>query len=297
MRGHRILVGCVALHADAVARSAELAAVRLVTVAAGDASRKHLALLERAVVVDLVPHLPVGVIKALPYRRDHVRVGQPSARNPCFREFAAARMAETAGLDLRPQGSRGVAANGVTSRWIDRPGRITPFSQALRQPHGRIVGRSEPPPALPFARPGDVTGALAVARLAANTDLGKRRGISVVDGIIVLADARRVALGARVVPILIQLRPVQNVVVLDLLVRVEVKPALAALLLWAAVPGDRQRLQPAIGKLNQILLQWIDPEGVFDFENPELSVRPVGLDQEFPVIAEEARVHIVILET
>src|SRR5262245_41448470 len=89
----------------------------------------------------------------------------------------------------------------------------------------------------------------------------------------------------------------QNVVVLDLLIRVEVKPALAALSLRPAVPGDRQRLQPAVGKLNQILLERIDAEGVFDLEGAGRSVRPIRLDEEFAAFAEEARVHIVIVET
>src|SRR5262249_40232965 len=156
-----------------------------------------------------------GVIKPLPYRRDHVRVGQPPARKPCFGELAAARVTKAAGLDLRPQGSRRTAANGITGRGIDRPVGITPFSQALRQPHGRIVNPSERPPALPFARPSDVTRTLAVTRLAADADLGKRRGILVVHGIIVLAHAGRMTLRAHVVPILVQLRPMQYVVVLD----------------------------------------------------------------------------------
>src|SRR5262245_29376053 len=65
MRGHRILVGGVTLQAGVVGGSAKLAAVRLVAVAAGDADREHLALLERTVVIDLIQHLTVGVIKTL----------------------------------------------------------------------------------------------------------------------------------------------------------------------------------------------------------------------------------------
>src|SRR5262249_37859636 len=64
-----------------------------------------------------------------------------------------------------------------------------------------------------------------------------------------------------------------------------------------AVPGDRQHLQPTIGKLDQILLERIDAEGVFDLENAERAIRPVGLNEEFSVLAEEARAHIVIVET
>src|SRR5262249_3234068 len=93
MGGARIRGGGVTLQAGAVGRGAKLAAVRLVAVAAADTGREHLALLERAVVVDLVLHLPVSVIKALAYWRDHVRLGQPSAWNPCFGGLAAASMA------------------------------------------------------------------------------------------------------------------------------------------------------------------------------------------------------------
>ena len=89
----------------------------------------------------------------------------------------------------------------------------------------------------------------------------------------------------------------QDVVVADLLVRIEVEPALAALVLRPAVPGDRQRLQPAVGKCDQVLLKRIDPERVFDFELGELAVRAVGLDQELAVAAEEARLDAVMLES
>ncbi len=74
------------------------------------------------------------------------------------------------------------------------------------------------------------------------------------------------------------------------------EPALAALLLRPAVPGDRQRLQAAVGELDQILLQRVDAEGVLHLERGELAVRPVGLDQELAVLAEEARPHAVMLE-
>ena len=88
----------------------------------------------------------------------------------------------------------------------------------------------------------------------------------------------------------------QDVVVPDLLVRIEMEPALAALVLRPAVPGDRQRLQAAVGKLDQILLQRIDAERVLHLERGELAVGAVGLDQEFSVLAEEARMHAVIVE-
>jgi hypothetical protein len=48
--------------------------MRLMAVAAGDACREHLALLERTVVENLVEHLPVGMIEPARERRDPMRV-------------------------------------------------------------------------------------------------------------------------------------------------------------------------------------------------------------------------------
>jgi len=69
--------------------------------------------------------------------------------------------------------------------------------------------------------------------------------------------------------------------------RIEVEPALAARGLRPRVPGDRERLQPAVGKLDQVLLQRIDAEGVLDLEVGELSVPPVRASEEPAVAAEE----------
>ncbi|MGZ9020356.1 MAG: hypothetical protein ACXW3S_10420 [Rhodoplanes sp.] len=44
-------------------------------------------------------------------------------------------------------------------------------------------------------------------------------------------------------------------------------------------------------------MQRIEPERVFDFEHAELAVRPVGLDEEFSILAEEAGAHAEIIET
>ena len=153
VRVRGVLVGGVALQADAVAGRAQLGAVRLVAIAAGDAGREHLALLERAVIVDLVEHLPVGVIEPAPERRDHVGVGQRAARDPVLRERAAAGVAEAAGLDLLANERRREVARGVAGPRIDRPRDIAPLVEADGEPHARIVGLAERPPALPLARP------------------------------------------------------------------------------------------------------------------------------------------------
>ena len=132
--------------------------------------------------------------------------------------------------------------------------------------------------------------------LAADADLGpggvKAVGVSVV----ILAHAGRVALGAHEVPILIELGPMQHVVVADVFVGIEMEPALAAVSLRPRIPGQRQRLHAPVGKLDEILLQWIEAESVFHLESRQLAVGTVGLDEELTVLLEETRVHAVIVE-
>src|SRR5207342_2091421 len=90
--------------------------------------------------------------------------------------------------------------------------------------------------------------------------------------------------------------PVQHVVVLDLLVRIEMKPALAAPVLRSAVPGERQGLEAPIGKLDQILLQWLDAERVLDLKRRQPAVGPIGLDEKLSILAEEAGSHAVMVD-
>src|SRR5208282_6346724 len=115
-------------------------------------------------------------------------------------------------------------------------------------------------PAGIFARPGHMRGTLSVAGFAADADLGPFRGERVFRRVVILAHAGRVTFGAHEIPVLVELRPMQDVVMPHLLVGVEVEPALTALVLRAAVPGDRERLQTTVGKLNQVLLQRSDAE-------------------------------------
>jgi hypothetical protein len=68
--------------------------------------------------------------------------------------------------------------------------------------------------------------------------------------------------GAHEIPVLIEFRPVQNVVVPDVLVRIEMEPTLAVLVFRSAVPCNRQSLQPSVRKFDQVLLKRIHAEGV-----------------------------------
>jgi hypothetical protein len=91
-----ILVGGVTSQADAVGSSTKLGAIRLVAIAAGDTSREHLALLERAVIVDLVEHLPVGMVEPAGERRDDMGVGQRASGSPmAAMNFSAAMPSAT----------------------------------------------------------------------------------------------------------------------------------------------------------------------------------------------------------
>ena len=83
MRGASVGVG-VALQADLVAGEFQLGAVRVVAIAAGDACCVHLALLERAVIIDLIEHLAVGLVEPLGERSDEMRVGERPPGHPIF---------------------------------------------------------------------------------------------------------------------------------------------------------------------------------------------------------------------
>jgi hypothetical protein len=80
---------------------------------------------------------------------------------------------------------------------------------------------------------------------------------------------------------------VQRVAGLELLVRVELEPALAALPFRTAVPGDADCLQPSARKRDQVLLQRIDPEGVADLILVERAVGALRTHQELGTGARE----------
>jgi hypothetical protein len=93
--------------------------------------------------------------------------------------------------------------------------------------------------------------------------------------------------GALVVPGLVAAGPVQWVAGLELLTGIELEPALTTLVFGPAVPGDPERLQPAAGKGDQVLLQRIDPERIGDRIVVQRAIRAVCADHELVAIAEE----------
>jgi hypothetical protein len=129
MRGTSVGIG-VALQADLVARELQLGTVRIVTIAAGDAGRVHPALLERAVIIDLIEHLPVRLVESLCQRRDEMRVGKRPSGHPIFGDQPATRVAEPAGLDLLAHARGRNAPNGKAGLCIVTPGHAGPLVES-----------------------------------------------------------------------------------------------------------------------------------------------------------------------
>src|SRR5512132_2558370 len=100
MRARRKMGLRVALQADAVSLGAQARGVRLVAIAAGHALGVHPALHERAVLVDFVADLAVGLVEARLEQCREVGVRQRLAARRLLRELAAPRVAARAGVDL-----------------------------------------------------------------------------------------------------------------------------------------------------------------------------------------------------
>ena len=94
---------------------------------------------------------------------------------------------------------------------------------------------------------------MSVTGFAADADFREFGRVRVRLGVVVLANAGGVALRAHEVPVLVQLRPMQDVSMVDPFVRIEMKPALPALVLWTRIPCDGERLQATVGKFGGFL--------------------------------------------
>ena len=221
-----------------------------------------------------------------------MRVREEPPRAVVLGEEAAPRVAAGAGLHLeaRLEELRGLRDPALH---VHLPLAAAPLGEAddeARLPLRRLPPRLRPP------RPVHVARARAVAGLAGHVHLGEGREEAVLVEPVALAQVRRVALGALAVPVLRGLRPVQHVAVVHALARVEVEPALAALLLRAAVPGDGEGLVAAARQLDQVLLQRRQAEDVGHRVVREPAVRAVGADEGLPVLPVEAGRHALVGE-
>src|SRR5262249_24777495 len=96
-----------------------------------------------------------------------MRGRKPPPGSPRPRDLAATRMAKPACLDLLAQQRRGEVAGGVPCLRIASPYDIAPFVEANDEALLWVVVFAKGPPASLGARPGDVSGALAMAGRAA----------------------------------------------------------------------------------------------------------------------------------
>src|SRR5271155_3168237 len=148
-------------------------------------------------------------------------------------------MAQPAGLDLLAQYRRRKIALRIAGFRILPPCDVAALIEAHSKALGLILLFLKRPPALLVVRPGDMARTLAMAGLAAHTNLGPGRVEMIVLCIVIFLHTGRMTLGAHEIPVLIQLCPMQDIVVLYVLVRVEMEPALAALLLRSTIPCNR----------------------------------------------------------
>ena len=86
--------------------------------------------------------------------------------------------------------------------------------------------------------------------------------------------------GAHVVPGLVAAGPVQRLAGGQLLIGVEMVPAVPALIAGTAVPGDAERLIASVREFDQILLQRLDAECIGDRIFMLLAVRAIGPHHE-----------------
>jgi len=98
--------------------------------------------------------------------------------------------------------------------------------------------------------------------LTANINIRPSCLISILVGIIILAEIGTVAIGTAAVPVLEVPGPEKWVIGIDFLIVTQVKPSLPSLLLATTIPGNIKGLYMSVACLYQILLQRIVTKGI-----------------------------------
>ena len=291
MRARVKSLGGVALAAERVARLAQLSCMRVMTVGAGDAGGMHATLEERTVVVDFVALLAIHVIE------------------PGFQQRRAKGIKEVAQrFQDRPRTAG--AAHGSRHRHRfpsptnEAPSALPARSQPLassrlcvHRSFAKILSWAvEFLPAARFRRPCHVVRGRPVAGFASDADLRPRRAEAPACLVVVLLEVGRVAPRALVVPVLIDAGPMQRIAGLQLSIGIEMIPALAARFLGTRIPSNSERLKPPAGKLDEILLQRRDAEGVADLKIAERAIGAVGPNPELAVLLVERACDAVLAE-
>ena len=213
--------------------------MRVVAVGAGDAGSEHPALHERADLEHFAVDLPIGMIQSGLEQRRHRAVEKRRGCGGALGDHLSPGVAGAAGIQ-HGAGTRCFRSSGDAGLFVHRPGAaiggIEPGDQSVRD-----LGRQRRAGLLRLC-PCDVAGAWAVAGLATDIHIGECRRIGVGSQVEVLAHVGRMTVGAHVVPGLVAAGPVQRVAGGQFLIGVEMVPAVPALILGTAVPGDAERL-------------------------------------------------------
>ncbi|MNF66337.1 hypothetical protein D3C84_481260 [compost metagenome] len=254
--------GVVALQADAVARGLERRAVGIVAIAAAHALGEHLALGEGAVLEHLILDLAVQLVEFSGQGAGQVVVHQPPVAVVAVVQGRAAGMATGAGFDF-----------------------------GERVGLGQVEGEAGVGRVAPFRRPLQVLRCRAVAGLAADAEAVPVAGETVLGRVVIAFETGGVALHAHEVGVLLRAAPVQRVLEVHALSRIEVEPGA-----FLHVPGHPEGLQSAAGGFDQVLLQGRDAEGIGHPEISCLAVSARGVDPEAAVLAEETSGFLVVLE-
>ena len=182
------------------------------------------------------------------------------------------------------------AAVGDAGRTAGDPGGGWPVHEIDRQPFANDI-------AGPVAAcPRHMRRARAVARLARDVELRPRRFVPIFFRSVALAQVRRMAACAAVVPVEGGPGPVEDVAGPHVLVGVQVVPPLPAPGGGTGVPGDVERLVAAARKRDEVLLQGIHAEGVGDLVLAHRPIGTVGPHEVLAVATVEARRHPVVCE-
>ena len=275
-----IVTGVVALGTDTVAFNLELAGMGVMAVATDHTSLEHLALFKGAQHKHLFPDSPIRVIQ---------RLVQPAqAELIVYLATARIRQAGAQGMALSAGGHLfGTRLGSLQARWLfsftHQPG------PHRRQLHTGGQGVSA------LLRRGMVQSRI-MASGATHGHVLPLGVVSVFHRVVVTLQPGGMAIGALVVPVLVNAGPVHGIAGPALPRFIQPEPALTAVGLAAGIPGNVESLKAAIANINQVLLQRVNPEGVADGPLAFFVTLP-GVNNELPVFLQELNGEVWIFIT
>src|SRR5690554_2346783 len=265
-----VVTGVVALGTDTVAFNLEFAGVGIVAVRADHTGLEHLALLKGAQHKHFFPYPAVRIVQRL--------VEPAQAELIVYLATARIRQAGAQGMALSAGGHLfGTRLGSLQARWLfsftHQPG------PHRRQLHAGGQGVSA------TLRRGMVQSRI-MACGATHGHVLPLGVVAVFHRVVMTLQPGGMAIGALVVPVLVNAGPVHGITGPVLPRFIQPEPALTAVGLAAGIPGNVESLKAAIANINQVLLQRVNPEGVAD--GPlAFFVTLSGVNNELPVFLQE----------